>query len=134
MSESASRTINVLWADRTGSTHPGFTDVLGHTPGMAATAKNDGDVDVAWYGVGPSSRNFTLVDAGAGISSFWFSVDEGAGAAACIEDQGGAGFALQDVVILSNSSCLAFGADGGAVARVDIAVSSSIYVVAVALC
>ena len=122
MTESASRTISILWADRTGATHPAYHDVLGHTPAMVSPALNDGPVSVAWYGVGPLERNFTLVDAAAGISRAWFVVDDGTSGAPRTEDQGGAGFALQDALMPANTSCVTFGSDGS-VATVDIAVS-----------
>ena len=88
MTESASRTISILWADRAGATHPAYHDVLGHTSAMVSPALNDGPVSVAWYGVGPLERNFTLVDATTGISRAWFVIDDGTGGAPRAGDPG----------------------------------------------
>ena len=66
-----------------------------------------------------------MVDEATGISKFWFEVDEGDGSAVQTEDQNGLGFALQDSVMFANSSCQTTSATLGAIARIDVAVSSS---------
>ena len=89
---------------------------------MGATALYDGTFAAQWYNVGPPSDNFTVVDAATGISKFWFEVDEGSGGATTtVEDQGGVGFAVQDVVMVANSSCVV---ESTSTAHIQIAVSS----------
>ncbi|KAI1789406.1 hypothetical protein LXA43DRAFT_584251 [Ganoderma leucocontextum] len=107
MVSSASRSIKLLWADRDGKTDPAYAGVLSTNAQMAASALYDGMVDALWYNVGPLSSNFTVIDATSGISKFWFEVDEGNGSAATTENQGGAGFPVQEVVMVANSSCIA---------------------------
>ena len=121
MAYSASRTIKLLWADRDGKTDPAYTNVLGTNAQMAATALYDGTVNAMWYNVGPLPDNLTVIDADSGISKFWFEVDEGNGSVATTEDQGRAGFAVQDVVMVANSSCVVASTD---TAPIQIVVSS----------
>nr|VWO95589.1 Histidine kinase [Ganoderma boninense] len=116
---SASRSIKLLWADRDGKTDPAYSSVLGTDEQMAATALYDGTFGAQWYSIGPLSDNFTVVDAATGISKFWFEVDEGNGSAGTTEDQGGLGFAVQDVVMVANSSCIV---ESTGTARIQIAV------------
>ncbi|KAM5540907.1 hypothetical protein V8D89_005551 [Ganoderma adspersum] len=116
---SASRTIKLLWADRDGKTDPAYTDVLSTNAQMAAAALYDGTANSLWYNVGLLPNNLTVIDAASGISKFWFEVDEGNGSVATTEDQGGAGFAAQDVVIVANSSCVV---ESTSTAHIQIAV------------
>ena len=119
MSESSTRSIKLLWADRAGTTHAAYTDVLAHSSNMAAT-NQAGDQTVAlWYQIGAFDKNFTPLDEQTGISKFWFEVDEGDGSAVRTEDQDGAAFVLQDAVMLADSTC-----NNGTIARIDIAVST----------
>ncbi|PIL35211.1 hypothetical protein GSI_03001 [Ganoderma sinense ZZ0214-1] len=113
---SVSRSIKLLWADRDGKTDPAYSSVLGTNEQMGATALYDGTFDAQWYNIGPLSDNFTVIDAATGISKFWFEVDEGN---ATMEDQGGVGFAVQDVVMVANSSCVV---QSTGTARIQIAV------------
>ena len=107
------------WADRTGKTEPAYVEILDRTSDMHSTAKNDGDFTSVWYHVGSVSKKFATVDAAAGVSKFWFEVDEGDGTGMRVEDQDGVGFALQDTAMLADSSCM----KPDFSPRIDIAVS-----------
>ncbi|TFK86856.1 heme peroxidase [Polyporus arcularius HHB13444] len=122
MPESSSRTVKLIWADRTGKKDPSYSVELGHTPLMASHGLNDGPFTALWYSVGPITKNFTLLDEAAGISKFWFEIDEGDGSATRNEDQGGRGFALPDTIMVSATSCT----DNAVSAmRLDVAVLTS---------
>ncbi len=124
MPESSSRTVKFVWADRTGKKDPSYSVELGHTPVMASHGLNDGPFTALWYSVGPITKNFTLLDEAAGISRFWFEIDEGDGSATRNEDQGGLGFALPDTIMVSATSCT----DNAVSAmRLDVAVRSSFF-------
>jgi hypothetical protein len=74
----------------------------------------------AFYGIGPlasdGSNTPLSLNATAGITTMRFIVDNK------LEDQGGLGFALQDSVVLSASSCIDFANNGSITGRLDIAV------------
>ena len=119
---SSSRSVKLLWTDRNGKTDNTYSSVLSTNEQMAAIALYDGTVNALWYNVGPPLTNYTVVDAAMGISKLWFEVDEGDGSVAKVEDQGGAGFAVQDAVMIANSSCVVQSTGN---AHIQIAVSSS---------
>ena len=76
-------------------------------------------IDLLWYHMGPIPSNSTLIDATTGLSKFWFAIDDaGDGTDVRIEDQNGLGFAMQDTVVFSASTCT----DTPGFLRVDIAV------------
>ena len=120
---SPSRSVKLLWTDRNGKTDSTYSSVLSTNEQMAAIALYDGTASALWYNVGPSSTNYTIVDAATGISKFWFEVAEGDGSTTKVEDQGGAGFAVQDVVMIANSSCVVQPTSN---AHIQIAVSPSL--------
>ena len=94
-------------------TGPNYTDT-------SRAVANYSDIHTTWYHIGPLSQNFTLLDESAGLSKFWFEIDEGDGTAPVVADQDSVGFVLQDKVMLSNSSCIE---SGSGTAHIDIAVS-----------
>ena len=74
--------------DPTHTTDPGIPD----SPGLTSL----------WYDV-PD----VVINATQSLSNFWFEIDEGQGAPV-VKNQGGAGYPLQDVVLVSNATCLSF--------------------------
>ncbi|KAI0718229.1 heme peroxidase [Cerioporus squamosus] len=116
MSESSSRSMKLLWADRSGNTAASYVDVLSHTSDMKATDKAGQTVSL-WYQIGSLATKLINIDEQTGISKFWFEIDEGDGSAPRTEDQDGAGFVLQDTAMIADSTCR-----NGSVARIDIAV------------
>ncbi|KAI0718223.1 hypothetical protein C8T65DRAFT_737454 [Cerioporus squamosus] len=100
--------VRIMWANRAGHTDPSHADVLSTNDDMLASALHDGNFTSVWYNIGPTGENFaTRVDA-AGLSKFWFEIDEGDRSGIRTEDQNGVGFVLQDVVMLADSSCESF--------------------------
>ncbi|RPD56155.1 heme peroxidase [Lentinus tigrinus ALCF2SS1-7] len=120
MSESSSRTIKLLWADRSGNTDASYTGVLSHASNWAGTNKA-GQTTALWYKIGSLNQTQPEIDIDeeTGISKFWFEVDEGDGSAVRTEDQNGAAFVLQDAVMLADSTC-----NNGTLVHIDIAVRS----------
>ena len=102
------------------------TAVMGYGPGMIGSALYGGSTPVTsvWYRVGGTIQaSFATINESTGISKFWFQVDEtGDGSAVRTEDQGGVGFAMQDVVVFAASSCRVASDNY----RVDIAVRYNI--------
>ena len=119
MTESGTRTVKFIWADRTGKQDPSYSIELGHTPLMASHGLNNSPFISLWYSVGPITQNFTLLDESTGISKFWVEIDEGDGSGARIEDQNGLGFALPDTVMVAATTCTDTAASA---VRFDVAV------------
>ncbi|KAJ7287098.1 putative L-ascorbate oxidase [Mycena rebaudengoi] len=103
MTASPDRAVRLLWDDRVGGTN----NVSLLTSGVS-TAIN-GRYSAAWYQLGSTENPtpslsiespFVPIDPAAGITNMRFVVDNK------LEDQGGIGFAVQDGVVFSNSSCL----------------------------
>ena len=94
---------------------------------MVASALYNGNVSALWYNIGPLSTNYSAIDETAGISKFWFEVTEGDGSVTT-EDQNGAGFLVQDSVMVANSTCIVRDPDDQFIstAHVQIAVSPSL--------
>ncbi|RPD56148.1 heme peroxidase [Lentinus tigrinus ALCF2SS1-7] len=125
--ESTSRSAKIVWADRAGKTDTSYTDVLSTNADMVASALNGGNFSVLWYNVGPIDKNFSVLEETAGISKFWFEIDEGDGSGVRTEDQNGVGFVLQDSVMLADSSCEITSSSGSSSnATIDIAVRADI--------
>ncbi|KAJ7655399.1 heme peroxidase [Mycena rosella] len=110
MAEDATRMVRLLWDDHVG----GANNVTLSFAGVSSAAA--GRYSAAWYSFGsPSPLTFT---AAAGIKSMRFAVNSE------LEDQGGAGFALQDGVVFSTSSCLISHSPWAA--RIDVAVRNGL--------
>ncbi|KAJ7906150.1 heme peroxidase [Mycena leptocephala] len=93
--EDTSRTVRLLWNDRVRGTH-NATLLAGDVN------TNFGRTPTAWYvfsDTAADSASFLAVDAKAGITNMRFVVD------GKLEDQGGVGFAVDDRVVFSKSSC-----------------------------
>lgn len=95
----------MLWDDHVGGTHN--TTLAVRRAGSSAAILDR--YEALWYGL----DNFVL-DGVAGIKTMRFTVN------GQFEDQGGIGFAVQDSVIFSQSSCLF--SPSPVSARMDIAV------------
>lgn len=115
------RSITLRWADRAGTPCADCAATLSHTEDQVGTAHSGTDPTALWYSFNGIATSVVPVDAAAGISRFWFEVDEGSGAGARTEDQSGKGFALQDTRMIANSICLDV-ANGGR-ATLNIAVT-----------
>ncbi|KAJ6592877.1 heme peroxidase [Mycena capillaripes] len=119
-------TVRMLWDDHFGGTN-NIT-----MPAAGSFSNSGGRHTGAFYGFGPNEGNPPLaLNATAGITTMRFVVDD------TLEDQGGLGFALQDSVVLSASSCMDLGNDG-ITGQLDVAVRKGVtpkqvYVVAEAL-
>lgn len=120
MAPNVDRSITLRWADRSGMPCADCTAPLGHTEDQVSSAHSGTDHTALWYSFGATETSVVRVDAAAGISRFWFEIDEGASAGVRTEDQSGEGFALQDTVMVANSTCLDVG--NGRTATLDIAV------------
>ncbi|KAF8142799.1 heme peroxidase, partial [Mycena galopus ATCC 62051] len=86
--EDASRTVTLLWDDHVG----GMNNVS--LPFAGVSTATAGRYSAVWYTINPIP-----LDAAAGITSMSFSAD------GVLEDQGGLGFAVQDGVVFSETSC-----------------------------
>ncbi|RDX47274.1 heme peroxidase [Lentinus brumalis] len=124
--ESSSRSVKIVWADRAGQTNSSYTDVLSTNADMVASALNDGNFTSVWYNIGAAATNFSILDDSAGISKFWFEVDEGDGSGVRTEDQDGVGFALQAALMLADSSCETISSTFSSIATIDIAVRADV--------
>ncbi|KAJ7685789.1 heme peroxidase [Mycena polygramma] len=109
-SDDPSRTVTLLWDDHTNTTSSNNSVVLqaDHT----STAMG-GRVQSSWYSFGQLS-----LDPAAGITTMRFDVN------GKVEDQDGAGFALQDGVVFSSTSCLT--SKNPLTGRFDIAVRNGL--------
>lgn len=105
MTTDASRVVVMLWDD-----HAGVTQNTTLQPRRLGTSfAINSRYTAAWYGL----DSFTF-DAIAGITKMRFTIN------GQLEDQGGIGFAMQDSVLFSQSSCLF--APNPLSARIDVAV------------
>ncbi|KAJ7110609.1 heme peroxidase [Mycena epipterygia] len=107
MTEDDTRTVLMLWDDHAGGTN----NVSLFASGVSTSSGNR--YSAAWY-----AFNTTSLDPAAGITSMRFVVD------GKLEDQGGAGFAVQDGVVFSNSSCLT--SQDPMIGRFDVAVRNGL--------
>lgn len=98
----------MLWDDHVGGTG-------NVTLGEAGTSTSTGDKYTStWYSFNASfPASFLGLDAAAGVTSLRFVVNDK------VEDQGGLGFAVQDGVMFSTTSCVS---QDKTTARFDVAV------------
>ena len=120
MLPNADRSITLRWEDRSGTPCADCAAPLGHTIDQVGSAYSGTAHTALWYSFNATETSVVRIDAAAGISRFWFEVDDGAGAGVRIENQSGKGFALQDTVMVANSTCLDVA--NGRTATLDIAV------------
>ncbi|KAJ6538119.1 heme peroxidase [Mycena capillaripes] len=114
MEEDPNRTVRMLWSDRLGGSG---NATLRPTN---VTSSSGGRIAAAWYTFSPCDAvRFLSLDAAAGIASMKFTVNDE------VEDQGGLGFAVQDDVIFSASSCFN-STDGPIAGRFDVAVRKGV--------
>ncbi|KAF7336114.1 Peroxidase [Mycena venus] len=100
------RSVSLQWDDNVGGTHNVSTQASGVSSAVA------GRFTAAWY-----AFNSTL-DAVAGITSMRFLVD------GKVEDQNGVGFAVQDGILYSKTSCLQ--SQNPLTGRLDVAVRNGL--------
>ncbi|KAJ7901363.1 heme peroxidase [Mycena leptocephala] len=115
--ENASRTVRLLWNDRVRSTH-NATLLAGEVD------TNFGRTPTAWYvfsDAAADSVGFLAVDAKAGITNMHFVVD------GKVEDQGGVGFAVDDRVVFSKTSCRTSSDTSSPAARFDVGVRNGVH-------
>ncbi|KAJ6542186.1 heme peroxidase [Mycena vulgaris] len=112
--EDANHSVRLLWDDHLGGTHNVtlLIDSVSFAMGGRVSATR-----YFFNGTDPDEP-FLLLDAAAGISSMRFTVDNK------LENQGGIGFAMQDGVVFSNSSCLT--SQDPIAGRFDIAVRNGL--------
>ncbi|KAJ7762908.1 hypothetical protein B0H16DRAFT_1455354 [Mycena metata] len=105
--QDSTRTVRVFYADRasTAYTHNATLRSAGVTNGGRG-------VTAAWYTFAP----FVAINAAKGVSRMRFVVD------GKVQDQGGVGFALNDAVVLSGTSCLTNSDASNLSGRLDVAV------------
>lgn len=101
MQENPQRQVKMLWKDKTGAQNSAFSAVLTHDPTHVTQplVPDSPSLTSLWYDV-PN----VLVDVTQSISTFWFEVDEGNGSPRIL-DQGGAGYEIQDAIMISTSTC-----------------------------
>ncbi|KAJ7142702.1 hypothetical protein C8R44DRAFT_924331 [Mycena epipterygia] len=95
MTQDPDRTMRLLWDDHLGGTHNVSL------PFSGASSAATGRYSAVWYAFNATADSPLSLDAAAGITRMHFAVDD------TLADQDGAGFAVQDGVVFSNSSCLA---------------------------
>lgn len=102
MQENSQRQIKLSWKGRDGNTSPDFSTVMTRniTHTTDPLVPDTGSLTSLWYDI-PS----VLLKADSSISNFWFEVDEGDGSSK-VENQGGAGYPIQDVVMVANTTCV----------------------------
>ncbi|KAJ7288770.1 heme peroxidase, partial [Mycena rebaudengoi] len=94
MPEDETRQVRLLWEDHVG----GKNNVT--LPAVGISTAINGRYTSAWYGFQTAEATpFILLDAAAGITNMRFTVDNK------LEDQRGVGFAVQDGVVFSETSC-----------------------------
>lgn len=104
MQEDPTRKVKLLWADRSGLGCTQCSSQLGHTPDQNSTfLTGDTHITSLWYSFSNTGNQGITINAKSSISKFWFQIDEGSNR--LIENQGGVGFVIQDVVMLAVSSC-----------------------------
>lgn len=121
MQEDATRKVTISWSDRNGHACNGCSGRLSHTPDQVSTFTASGlTTQSLWYSFNNPTANQQgiTISAATSISKFAFQVV--AGGHTQVEDQGGVGFAIQDVVMLAVTSCDA----GNNNMKLDIAVRS----------
>jgi hypothetical protein len=106
MAENPSRVIKINWADRSGNACSSCSSTLGHTVNQASSSVAGGTVKhtALWYSFNQTATQKTIIDPVAGISKFWFTVIENG--TTTTYDQGGVGFAVQDALLVTTSSCV----------------------------
>ncbi|KAJ6526723.1 heme peroxidase [Mycena capillaripes] len=108
------RTVRLLWDDHVGGTTNNVTLRF-------AEEINNGPTMASWYAFNATEDiPFLSLDAVAGITNMKFVID------GKLEDQGGVGFAVQDSIVFSKSSCLTSDADFNLAGRFDIAVRNGV--------
>ncbi|KAJ7731829.1 heme peroxidase [Mycena maculata] len=114
--EDPTRTVRLLWEDHVGRIHNG---TLGFSGVSTSTA---GRYSAAWYSFNTNEQNpFLSIDAAAGIKSIRFTVN------GKLEDQGGIGFAVQDGVVFSKTSCTASADADADPGHFDVAVRNGVH-------
>ncbi|KAJ6474385.1 heme peroxidase [Mycena vulgaris] len=110
-----SRTVRLLWDDRVG----GANDFTLFSIGVDNNAPR---TPAAWYLFAPTppQTQFIPLDPVAGMTTMRFSVD------GALENQGGVGFAVDDRVVFSESSCRTSADSTNLAARYDVAVRNGV--------
>ncbi|KAJ7708335.1 heme peroxidase [Mycena rosella] len=111
MTADADRTVRLLWDDRAGGTGNATLPFAGLSSAVA------GRYSAAWYAFN-GTDNFIPLNATAGIKTMRFTVNDQ------LEDQGGVGFAVQDGVVFSETSCMT--SQNPIAARFDVAVRNGV--------
>ncbi|KAJ7827249.1 heme peroxidase [Mycena olivaceomarginata] len=93
MAADPQRTVFMLLDDHAGGTR----NVT--LPAAGVSTATGGRYNAAWYTLAPQSSTSLALDAAAGVTGMRFVVD------GKLEDQGGVGFAVQDGVVFSDTSC-----------------------------
>ncbi|KAJ7239707.1 heme peroxidase [Mycena rebaudengoi] len=116
MTQDSNRAVRLLWEDH-------FSGSNNATLRFTRAISSSGARNTAVFYTFSTADNISFVslDAAAGITKMWFAVNDK------VEDQNGHGFAVQDDVVFSASSCFHFdlnqGSTGG---RFDIAVRNGV--------
>ncbi|KAJ6488990.1 heme peroxidase [Mycena sanguinolenta] len=117
MAADAQRIVNLLWGDHIGS---GGNVTM---PASGVSTGAGGRYIAAWYSFAPlpfDGPTFLSLDPAAGITSMRFVVD------GILEDQGGVGFAVQDGVVFSETSCYTSNLPSTPEWRIDVAVRNGL--------
>ena len=122
MQENSQRQIKLFWTNRDGSTSPDSPVIMTHDPSHSTNplVPDTPAMTSLWYDV-PT----VIVNATQSVSNFWFEIDEGNGTSTT-KNQGGAGYALSDAVMVSNSTCLDFSDPSSTKVSLTFVVSSYI--------
>jgi hypothetical protein len=117
MTEDPNRTVQLIWDDHIGGANNATLRFIN------LASSSGGRNTAAFYTFSPADDiSFLSLDATAGITNMRFTIDDK------MEEQGGLGFAVQDDVVFSASSC--FNPDPndvGTGGRFDIAVCATMF-------
>lgn len=120
MQEDPTRKVSLKWANRKNQTCSNCSSSLSHTTNQASQFITDNgktQIQSLWYSFdSPSTQGFTISDS-ASIGKFWFEIQEGNNK--IVEDQNGIGYGLQDMVMISVTSC-----ESSSGLKLDVAVCS----------
>jgi hypothetical protein len=110
MAENDQRIVKIVWADRTGKACENCQATLGHTIDQVASSNTGEKHTALWYSFNRTESEYPIIDPALGISKFWFTVEENGQTATY--DQDGVGFAIQDALVVANSTCFTFDNNG----------------------
>jgi hypothetical protein len=122
MQEDGERVVKMFWADRSGKKSDAYQATIGHTIDQVSNSTTGEFHTALWYSFNRTENEHAVVDPILGVSRVWFTTTDKNGTQTY--DQGGIGFAVQDTLLMGNTSCSSFDSgSNGASFEIKIAVS-----------